>query len=350
MALPTKRLDDLEPTVNPQRDHVFAAMRDGISNKIRIEQILSLLQTGDVPDNAVTLAKLAADARAAGNHTYDNATSGLSATDVQAAIDEAVSLVGVATRRGHIFGLTLSNNSADANNDIDIAPGEAASDDAAPVLLKLTSAITKRLDAAWAVGDGEGGLDTGTKANLTWYHLWLIRRSDTGVVDVLFSASATSPTMPMSYDQKRRLGAVRTDGAGNLDAFSQMGDEFLWGNARTDVNANNPGTAAVLRTLSVPPGIKVLARFIASKESGGAGLSGDTYLSSPDQNDQEPDHALGRIHLGQNNSANTDVVQGEFLIRTNTSAQIRSRALQSGAGTNFKVVTLGWFDARGRDL
>lgn len=62
MSIPTKRLDSLESTVNPQRDHEVAAMRDGISNKLRVEQILALLQTGDIPNGAVTLAKLAPNA------------------------------------------------------------------------------------------------------------------------------------------------------------------------------------------------------------------------------------------------------------------------------------------------
>src|SRR5690606_22933061 len=48
--------------------------------------------------------------------------------------------------RGHIYGLTLSNNTTDATNDIDIAAGEAASDGSDPVLMVLASALTKRLD------------------------------------------------------------------------------------------------------------------------------------------------------------------------------------------------------------
>lgn len=87
MSIPTKRLDALDPTFSPERNHEVAAMRDGISNKLRVEQILALLQSSDIPDAAVTLAKLAADARAAGNHTYDNTASGIDASTPQGAID-----------------------------------------------------------------------------------------------------------------------------------------------------------------------------------------------------------------------------------------------------------------------
>ena len=90
MAIPTKRLDGLDPTVNPQRDHEVAAMRDSTSNRLRVEQILALLQSSDIPNAAVTLAKLAADARAAASHTFDDTIAQLGETDVQGAIEASV--------------------------------------------------------------------------------------------------------------------------------------------------------------------------------------------------------------------------------------------------------------------
>ena len=87
--------------------------------------------------------------------------------------------------RGNIFGLTLSNNASDATNDIDIATGQATSS-AGTQVMTVATAFTKQLDAVWAVGTNAGGLDTGTIANAT-YHVHAIRRSDTGVVDAVFS-------------------------------------------------------------------------------------------------------------------------------------------------------------------
>ena len=81
---------------------------------------------------------------------------------------------------GAISGRTLNNNGSDATNDIDIATAFTAADgDGCPLI--LTSGLAKRLDAAWAVGTNQGGFDTGSIANTT-YHLWLIRRADSGVV------------------------------------------------------------------------------------------------------------------------------------------------------------------------
>ncbi len=89
--------------------------------------------------------------------------------------------------KGYLFGLTLSNNASDATNDIDIAPGVCA-DTTGAVRMALASSITKRLDAAWTVGTGNGGLDQGSIANAT-YHKHLIMRSDSGVVDAIYSLS-----------------------------------------------------------------------------------------------------------------------------------------------------------------
>jgi len=115
---------------------------------------------------------------------------------------------------GHLYGLTLANNAVDATNDIDIAAGEVASTESDPVLMVLASAFTKRLDAAWAVGANQGGLDTGSVGN-NIYYVWLIQRSDTGVVDALFSLSKTSPTMPANYDRKALIGSFARVSATN---------------------------------------------------------------------------------------------------------------------------------------
>lgn len=107
--------------------------------------------------------------------------------------------------QGYLFGLALTTNVVDAANDVDIAVGAAGSDTTPYYLMQLVSALTKRIDAAWAVGTNQGGLDTGSVTNATYY-IWLIQRSDTLVTDALFSLSSTAPTMPANYDRKRLLG------------------------------------------------------------------------------------------------------------------------------------------------
>lgn len=124
--------------------------------------------------------------------------------------------------KSYIAGLTCSNGT-DADHDIDIAVGECrAADDSADLV--LAAVLTKQADAAWAVGDDAGGMDAGSVAADTLYAVWLIRRSDTGVIDALFSTSFSAPTMPANYDSKRLIWAVMTDASANILPFEQYGD------------------------------------------------------------------------------------------------------------------------------
>lgn len=247
---------------------------------------------------------------------------------------------------GLLFGLTLSNNGSDATNDIDIAAGMAAQEASPWNLMQLAAGITKQLDAAWAVGTNAGGRDTGSIANGTW-HVWLIRRSDTGVVDVLFSTSASAPTMPTNYDQKRRIGSILRE-SGAIVAFSQVGDEFLRKASVLDVNATNPGTSAVTRTLTVPTGVKVWAKIVGAYLNSSTGVAGRFLLTELDRNDEAPGqgYALGKVYNGTGGSS--EEYQWMF-VRTNTSGQIRSRADFSDANCTLTIQTVGWIDARGRD-
>lgn len=247
--------------------------------------------------------------------------------------------------RGHIAGLTLSNNASDATNDIDIAVGECT-DSTGVYKIKLSSSITKRLDAAWSVGTNQGGLDTGSIANDV-YHVWAIARSDTGVSDVLFSASATAPTMPTNYDYKRRVGAfIRSAGA--ILAFTQLGDEFLLKVPIKDYSSTNPGTTATLRALSVPDGVKVIAKHTVLLVDTTSTVDVYALVTSPDQTDSAPSGNLYNIALIS--PATTDDVSDSVLfdIRTDTSAQVRTRLSVSDADIGIYGVTHGWLDHRGK--
>jgi hypothetical protein len=246
---------------------------------------------------------------------------------------------------GFLFGCTLSNTPADLVNDISIAPGKAR-DATDGVNIILAAALTKRLDANWAVGDAQGGLDTGSAANVT-YHVWLIKRSDTGVVDVLFSASATTPTMPANYDFKRRIGSILREAA-SIVAFRQAGDRFWRAVPAGDLNATNPGTVAVTRTLKVPIGVQVDAMLVHSAIEA---ASNQTYygllsaLLDPDTAPSITIHDVAIKIVGNDDAAASSVSRE---ITTNTSGQIRSRLSGSVPSTIETITTLGWIDTRGR--
>lgn len=153
---------------------------------------------------------------------------------------------------GYIYGLQISNSVSDATNDIVIAAGKARSSDDTEDMV-LASSLTKQLDALWAVGTNQGGRDTGSIADGLWA-VWLIERTDTGVVDALFSTSFSSPTMPTNYNKKRLIGAIRR-ASSTIIPFSQSGDQFFYSPASAFYDLNNTSSSVnwTSVTTSVPP-------------------------------------------------------------------------------------------------
>jgi hypothetical protein len=84
----------------------------------------------------------------------------------------------------------------------------------------LCQAITKTLQSSgsWTAGTNQNGLDTGARANSTWYQIFEIVKNSDNTSDILYSTSRTSPTIPSGYTLVAWIGAIRTDGSGNIDS------------------------------------------------------------------------------------------------------------------------------------
>jgi hypothetical protein len=237
--------------------------------------------------------------------------------------------------RSYLAGNTLSGG---GSTTLTITAGSATSDDQT-TLMSLASTYTKTF-ASWAVGSGNGGLDTGSIATATWYHVYIIERTDTGVVDVLISTSATSPTMPTNYTKKRRIGSIKTDGTPNIVSFSQNGDEFIWAAVVGEINALTSTTPVTQTLAGVPTGFKLNALLRGEISTAGGTFS--ILINSLDENAVVPNATLGNV------TATT--IGGSFAlsIRTNTSAQIRYVGASSATFPTIQAVTYGWIDTRGR--
>jgi hypothetical protein len=247
---------------------------------------------------------------------------------------------------GHLFGLTLSNNGGSPNTTIDVAAGDAT-DSTNTYSMQLASAFSKVLQTSgsWTAGTGNNGLDTGARAANTWYHVYLIRKDADGTSDVLFSTSVSSPTMPSGYTAFRRIGSVRTNGSNNIFAFTQTGDEFIWSTASYDVQGVNVGTTSTQYTLSVPSGVKVIARVRAVNDPTGTTTSQITIRSPDESTSQNSTFVTGSGHQLQAHSGNS--IATEVLVRTNTASQVAAIS-NVASGNVFHVRTVGWFDGRGK--
>lgn len=241
---------------------------------------------------------------------------------------------------GPSFGLTLSNNTSDATNDIDIAAG-ARWDVGRTARMLLSAGVTRQLDVAFGSGNG-GRFDTAI-ANGTW-HVFLI--SNGTLVNVGFSQSL-NPTgtanYPSGYTLYRRIGIILRE-SGTIIPFQQTLAEFLRKATVLDVSITHSTTSAVTTTLSVPVGVKVEALMNVSCAGDGAGNMGGVYLSSLDVNDEPPSNTAAPL-VSAGTMASSAVASGNPVrVRTNTSAQIRRRTGSASAAVT-RIATLGWIDA-----
>jgi hypothetical protein len=222
----------------------------------------------------------------------------------------------------------IQNNATDPTNDID-------------VLLNGVAVVTKRLDANWTAGTNAGGLDTGTKANSATYHVFLLRKDSDGSLDAIFSVQPINPTVPTGYTKVRVLGAVMTGPGGVIRRFLQSGDRFTLLNAQLDLSAAaNPLSPPSLRTITVPQGVKVVARcFFAPVNSAGAG--GYIYAWDADLGPSASGHRVMERLTGATENGLA------FEVMTNANCQIYTNDDSSGSPL-LTIQTQGWTDPRVR--
>lgn len=131
-------------------------------------------------------------------------------------------------------GLIVTNNAGtpDTKADVTVTKAVLVNSSGHP---RLYSGGTLTVNLATT---GANGLDTGLKANSTWYHIYLISNGTTTAS--LASTSATSPALPGSYTYFMRVGAMQTDGSGNLYRTIQKGHDARYVITATTNTASFP--------------------------------------------------------------------------------------------------------------
>lgn len=263
----------------------------------------SLATLNEIPDESVTAEKLADDA--------------------------------VPVLRGHFYGLAPSSGT-DADHDIDFTAGECASDDATPVLIQV-AALTKRFDATFAEGNAAGGMASGESLPTSGtVHIWAIAKAD-GTADIFANDHATSgltPTLPTDFIYKRRIRSLTTDGSANIVGFTAIGAWTYFDAPPQDINTTTSGTTAVLRGLSTPVGVSMLAHLLPGY------VWTTAYISSPLLPDVAP--GAGSSPTGPNMGSPEGAGHGEVQVWTDLSAQVRTRSASNGNW--IQIFTAGYFD------
>ena len=173
---------------------------------------------------------------------------------------------------GYFSGFTMANDGGAPNTTISVGAG-AARDSTNTNNIELASALRGILQSsgAWAAGDNQNKLDTGAKANSTTYHVFAIRKTSDGTADVLFSLSATAPTMPSGYAGFRRVGRIVTDASGNIRRFKARGGGwFDWVTPISETVVVGVAPSASVMPVTGMGGVPTQVRFNAIIVADGA--------------------------------------------------------------------------------
>lgn len=189
-----------------------------------------------------------------------------------------------ATNKGLVFlkqPITIANNTTDANNDIDFTAGNFQFSDNSGEA--FASAMTKRLDASWSAGNNNGGLDIGTKQANTWYYCYAIYNPTTQASDFLFSAIATSPTLPTGFTKYKLIGAFLTNASLTIRPFTHfVTKNFNYFEYKTPIldYAQSVGNGLLLIPLTIP-NIPCFADISAQSAEGNGQTQYHFAITSP---------------------------------------------------------------------
>jgi hypothetical protein len=235
--------------------------------------------------------------------------------------------------RSIFAGFVLANNGA---SELNIGAGLCA--DSSNTVWINGSALTKDIGALWAPGNGAGGMAPGiTVAPGTWYHVLAILND--GNPDVYFDTSPIAANAPPGTTAYRWINSIKTDGSAHILAFSQDGDEMLWGTPFNELNNTAvPTSPTLLSLVGVPPGVKVYAKLRCAVGGG----SGVVLFQSPDEAS-----AIAAAVVGNADFSTSGAIAGApIAVRTNTAAQLRWSA--NAGGLVADAASIGWVSDRGR--
>lgn len=261
---------------------------------------------------------------------------------------------------GALHGLTLSNAAGFVTTRVAAQAGlcRDSTNGAGGI---LAAPMTKRLDAVWAVGDGNGGRLSGVLANGQTWNCFALINPLTGAVEApCFDTSPTAPDLAGSgaaaagFTKFRRLGAIVLEAATtSIREFIQTGDWFHYKTRAVDYAAQaNGGGVAYFRSVAVPVGIRVRARFYFQSSGGTAApyLSGifDPAFGAPAAFGGATQWAQVR-RVSALDALSSPYSYGTVIAEqfTDTTGHIYTFS-SDNAGDVIALGVLGWEDQRGR--
>jgi hypothetical protein len=215
---------------------------------------------------------------------------------------------------------------------MDIGAGVVNYDNGIGQLLCQTITKTLQSSGSWTAGTSQNGLDTGARANSTWYNIFEIVKNSDNTSDILYSLSRTSPTVPSGYTLVAWIGAIRTDGSGNINS-SYLAQRTIFGQiVRFQTGLLASGTGLIPEDNTIPQnteGDEYMSLQIAPlKTTSKLEINTIAYISNSVANprigalfqDSTVNALVSGSHYDNTNSAMTPITLNHFMNSGTTSA------------------------------
>ncbi len=241
------------------------------------------------------------------------------------------SAASVALPRGYYFGFNHINAAGDPTNDITVTAGGACRDAANTqnIVASSASPFTKRIDAAWAALDGNGGFSNGALVADTWYRFFIIAKAD-GTIDYGWDTNTNATTLLglaagfVAYRQiawhlwnGTRIRLYKQDIADPSLIIWEAAERFTATGAKVD-------TTQLIATRAAPSSIAHLA-ISSLFDQGPTRQVLYGIFSNPD----DPDPGVPDVNNHTFNAARKDGADGytvgSILVGVDISAQVRLR-------------------------
>jgi len=149
--------------------------------------------------------------------------------------------------------LVIKNNDATPESAIDVAAAEVMLQDATGDARRVVPVVLS-VDAE---ASGANGVDIGISEPDRWYHIWVIFDSASEKAAGLLSLDPEDPVLPLGYDYKARVGAIRTEpDSGNLIRIEQVGHRVMREPKRAILQSSQVFLTPVSIASLIPPTAK----------------------------------------------------------------------------------------------
>jgi hypothetical protein len=236
----------------------------------------------------------------------------------------------------YIGGLDMFYSGTDSPI-IGVRPGIATSWGGAEYVT-LSSTCYKNIESTWAAGSGSGGRPPAVSLQInTWYHVFVIRNTNTGANDCGFDTSlyAANLLQYSGYNLHRRVGSVYyLSSVNKITPFLQYGDKVLYKHLLVDDLVSLPADGIHRFRPAYSPPCKV-DLICKTKLTGGA-----AHVWPCGINDVG---GLGGDFAGTEDFASVAPF-GYAVVSTDYEGRINAR--RNASVTSCKLLVLGYYDRR----